>query len=364
MNETQRLLEDMVARLLADGVDPTVLAEAERGRWPEALWRLAETQGLTQPLLPGERGGMGATWHDAFVIVRAAGRRCAPIPLAETIVAGWLLAAVGLEVPAGPLSLAGAHPEDRLHLAPAGAGWRLSGAARRVPWGRVAGSVVLALRHQGDTLVVRAPSEGCAIEGGTNLAGEWRDTLVFRDQPVEAAPWARTLMDDLVQVVGAMARSAQMAGALAAVLERSVAHAKDRHQFGRPIGKHQAVQQNLAVLAAEVAAAQVAAEAAFLAADQGDPSFLASAAKARAGLAVSQAVGLAHQVHGAIGFALEHPLQWATRRLLSWRTEFGGDRQWAVILGQRILDVGADGFWPHLATRSAPPIPEACQAQT
>ncbi len=363
MNETQRILGNMVARLFADHVDATLLAEAEKGGWSEGLWRLVEDRGLTRPLVPEEQGGMGATWHDAFVIVRAAGRHSTPIPLPETIVAGWLLAAAGLEVPAGPLSLAGAHPDDRLHLARSGAGWRLSGTARRVPWGRVAGSVVLALRHQENTGVVRAPCERCALESGTNLAGEWRDTLVFRDQPVEAAPWAPTIMGDIVQVVGAMVRSAQMAGALADVLERSVAYANDRCQFGRPIAKHQAVQQNLAVLAAEAAAAEVAAEAAFLAAERGDPSFLASAAKVRAGLAVSQAVGIAHQVHGAIGFTLEHPLQWATRRLLSWRTEFGGDRQWAVILGRSILDLGADGFWPYLAARSTPPIQEACRAE-
>jgi acyl-CoA dehydrogenase len=63
---------------------------------------------------------------------------------------------------------------------------------------------------------------------------------------------------------------------------------------------------------------------------------------------VPQAVGIAHQVHGAIGFTLEHPLHWSTRRLMAWRTEFGSDRHWAVILGRQVLDLGPSCFWPQV----------------
>ena len=66
MNETQQILNDMVGRLLADHVTEALLAEAEKGHWPQALWRLVEDQGLTQPLVPVPRGGMGFSWHDAF----------------------------------------------------------------------------------------------------------------------------------------------------------------------------------------------------------------------------------------------------------------------------------------------------------
>jgi len=348
MSETSPILAQMVDRLFANHVDMALLAAANEGHWAQELWTLVEQQGLPWSLVPEGQGGMGASFHDAFVIVRATGLHRAPVPLPETMAAGWLLAMAGFKSPAGPLTIAGAQPGDNCQLDRSGSDWRLSGSIHRVPWGRVANSVVLTLRHDGKILIVQAARDGAVVERAANLAGEFRDTLTFRDHPVEVAPWNHAFTDDPVAVVGAMMRCGQMAGALADVLARSVVYVGERQQFGRPIGKQQAVQQNLAILAEEVAATEAAAEAAFLAFDRGDPEFLVAVAKVRAGIAVSQAVGIAHQVHGAIGYAREHPLHASTLRLMSWRTEFGGDRRWAVTLGQRVLAEGADGFWPHI----------------
>ena len=348
MNETAPILAQMVDRLFADHVDMALLASVNEGHWAQELWTLVEQQGLPWALVPEEQGGMAASFHDAFVIAHAAGQHRAPVPLSETMAAGWLLAKAGLKLPAGPLTLAEVPSGDNCQLERSGADWRLSGSIHRVPWGRVANSVVLTLRHDGKTLIVLAARDGAVIERAANLAGEFRDTLTFRDHPVEVAPWNHVFTDDPVAVLGATMRCGQMAGALADVLARSVVYVGERQQFGRPIGKQQAVQQNLAILAEEVAATEAAAEAAFLAFDRGDPEFLVAVAKVRAGIAVSQAVGIAHQVHGAIGFAREHPLHASTLRLMSWRTEFGGDRRWAVALGRRVIAKGADGFWPHI----------------
>ena len=60
---------------------------------------------------------------------------------------------------------------------------------------------------------------------------------------------------------------------------------------------------------------------------------------------------IAHQVHGAIGFTYEHALQFVTRRLWSWRAEFGGEGDWAVELGRAVSERGADALWPHLTAR-------------
>jgi acyl-CoA dehydrogenase len=348
MNETSPILAQMVDRLFADHVDMALLAAAGEGQWAQELWTLVEQQGLPGALVPEEQGGMGASFHDAFVIVRATGRHRAPVPLPETMAAGWLLAKVGFELPAGPLALAEVQPGDKCQLDRSGTDWRLTGSIHRVPWGRIANSVVLVLRHGGKTFVVLAAREGAGVERATNLAGEFRDTLIFRDHLVEVAPWNHAFTDDPVAVIGAVMRSGQIAGALADILARSVVYVSERQQFGRAIAKQQAVQQNLAILAEEAAAAEAAAEAAFVAFDRGDPEFLVAVAKVRAGLAVSQAVGIAHQVHGAIGFAREHPLHASTLRLMSWRAEFGGDRRWAVVLGRGIIAKGADGFWPHI----------------
>lgn len=346
MSEMQTLLEEMVERLLADHVDAALVDAAEAGTWPDALWRVVEDQGLTRPLVPEEAGGLGAKWHDAFFIVRAAGRHGAPLPLPETIAASWLLAKAGLGVPAAPLALAEAPSEERLELHKSAGGWRLTGTARRVPWGRVADSLVVVVEHGGQELIVRAPLHGCAVAEGVNLAGEYRDTVLLENHPVEASAWGGGAWRDVMPALGTMLRSAQMAGALSNAAALSVTYANDRQQFGRALGKFQIIQQNLAVLASEAAAADVAAEAAFIAADQGDAGFMAAAAKVRACMAASQAIAIAHQVHGAIGFTREYALQRGTRRLMAWRTEFGGEHRWASALGRHVVDIGGEGFWP------------------
>src|SRR4029453_3702600 len=126
----------------------------ERGAWPGALWQGVEENGLTLPLVPESKGGAGGSWGDAFGVARAAGRHAGPLPIVQTtvgsgapppprgrppivepLVGSWLLATSGLDVPAGSLTIAPVHREDRLRLARAGSGWRLGGTAARVPWG-------------------------------------------------------------------------------------------------------------------------------------------------------------------------------------------------------------------------------------
>jgi acyl-CoA dehydrogenase len=184
-----------------------------------------------------------------------------------------------------------------------------------------------------------------------NLAREPRDTLVFEGSPVAAAPAARGVPANAVWLYGALARSAQMAGGLDYLLRQASQYATERRQFGKPIGSFQVIQQNLAVLAGHTAAAGTAAANAFRAADRGDAAFEIAAAKVRVGEAVGVGASIAHQTHGAIGFTYEHALQFVTRRLWSWRAEFGGEGDWAVELGRAVAERGADALWPHLTAR-------------
>jgi len=151
-----------------------------------------------------------------------------------------------------------------------------------------------------------------------------------------------------LRAMGAVMRSAQMAGALQCILAASVQYAGERVQFGRPIGRFQAVQQNLAVLAGQVAAATAAAEAAIEAAATNLSSIAVAAAKIRAGEAAGIGAAIAHQVHGAIGFTQEHRLHYSTRRLWSWRDEFGNEAWWSRSLGSRVAAAGPDGLWPFI----------------
>ena len=346
--ELRGLLGDTVTRLFTDLVTKELIESAERGVWPEALWRALEEGGLTLPLVPESAGGAGGSWLDAHVVVRAAGHHAAPVPLAETIVASGLLAGAGLEVPLGPLTLAPVRAGETLALA-RGA---VSGTVTRVPWGVTAGHVVVIADAGGVETIALVATNTARATPDRNLALEPRDTLVFDAAPVlVSAPAGAGLGVQTLQLYGALVRSAQMAGAIESLLQQSVRYATERRQFGRPIGNFQAIQHNLAVLAGHAAAASIAAERAFAAADSGNLAFHVAAAKIRAGEAAGIAAGLAHQAHGAIGFTYEHSLHFATRRLWSWRAEFGGESHWAAELGRHVTGRGADSLWADLTAR-------------
>lgn len=109
--------------------------------------------------------------------------------------------------------------------------------------------------------------------------------------------------------------------------EMSLQYGNDRTQFGRSIGKFQAVQHQLAVMAEHVAAARIATAAAFRA-GLAQPALLPAAiAKARASEAAALAANTAHAVHGAIGVTEEYDLQLYTRRLHGWLAH-GSEAYW------------------------------------
>ncbi len=348
---SERIVLDTIERILADLCPPDVVNEAEDGVWPAALWEALEESGLTLAWVREELGGGGAEIGDGFEIVKAAGAWAAPVPLAETLLAGWLLEQAGLAAPGGPMTVAPVDPADRVGLE----GGMLSGRARQAPFARQARHVVLlAAGHV--CLVAR---DACALAPGTSLAGEARDDIAFDGaRPLRAIPAPEGLDRDRLMLVGAAVRAAQMAGALSRLLDQSVQYAQEREQFGRPIGRFQAVQHALAELAGEAAATEAAADAAGEAVAAGGvgPAGIAAvaAAKARAGEAASKGAAIAHQIHGAMGFTYEHSLHHRTRRLWCWRDEFGNERAWSVRLGRLIAAEGADALWPLVTGSHAP----------
>ena len=146
----------------------------------------------------------------------------------------------------------------------------------------------------------------------------------------------------------AAARALQIAGAAAAALELTVGYVRERSQFGRPLARFQAIQQHIAVAAAEVAAAAQMARAAFAALDR-DDAFLAVSAKITTGRAGTAAAKAAHQFHGAMGFTAEYPLHRLTRAIWQWREDFGNEAWWSRRLGTQVCEAGADALWPTLA---------------
>jgi alkylation response protein AidB-like acyl-CoA dehydrogenase len=346
---SDNIIVDTATRIFQDLCEPATINDAEKGVWPNALWTALEESGLPLAWVPDELGGAGASMADGFAVLRVAGRFTVPLPLAETLMAGWLLARAGISVPSGPMTVAPVHADGHIVVGNDG---RLAGRARRVPFARNAGHIAILAHRGNDTTVALAATTGLPISQSTSLAGEPSDEVSF-DGAVPVAVQPCSLDQDVLVGFGAAVRLQQMAGALEKILEQSVQHALDRTQFGRPIAKFQAVQHNLATLAGEVAAASAAADAAAEACSGAEIGLTEVAiAKVRGGEAAGTGSAIAHQVHGAMGFTYEHSLHHATRRLWAWREEFGNETMWAQRLGRMVAAHGADQLWSFITQDS------------
>ena len=336
------MLRETADRLFRTHCDTATGHAAEQGTWPAALWAAVEDAGLSRALVPEASGGFGIAPPDALSLLEVAAAHAAPIPLAETMLALRLLATAGLDLPDGPLAAAPVRHGETVTLAPVAGGWHVTGTVTRVPWARHLDHVVV-LAGDRAALVGKA---AWSLEHGENVAREPRDTLCL-DGPVLAAAPTGTTEAELI-AMGAAMRTQQIAGAITKLVAMTTQYAQDRVQFGRPLGKFQAVQQNLAVLAGQAAAATAAAALAAEAVADTVNILPIAAAKARAGEAAGIAAAIAHQVHGAIGFTFEHDLHRLTRRLWSWRDEYGNDASWQRLLGRHMARAGADRLWATL----------------
>lgn len=372
MNDTTddlRLIADSAERLFSEQVDKAVREQAEQGQLDAALWARVAEAGFPLLLATEAAGGFGAGWAAAYPLLRGLGHWQVPLPLAETMVAAQLLSAAGLPVPDGPLTLVEQGRGNRLVADGPAAAPRLSGSAHHVPWARsaVAAAVALAdgrvallpLKAGADAAPGAPQAAGVQLQPHANPALLPSDTLQLQQAACQAAAPLAWGLAQPAWTLGALARSAMAVGALEWVLAQSVQYVGERVQFGKPIGKNQAIQQALALLAGDVAATRMAALVAMGDAPVGAAlpgtaaacAFSAAVAKVRAGEAATRATNTAHQVHGAIGFTREHALHFATRRLWAWREEFGSDAEWARALGQAAIARRAAGFWPALAQR-------------
>jgi alkylation response protein AidB-like acyl-CoA dehydrogenase len=337
----ESMVEEAASSLLADTADQALVEAAERGEWPARLWAAVSESGFTTALDQG-LDGLPA----ALAVAKAAGANPAPIPLTETIIARGLAHAAGLALPEGPATLAPPRTAE-VALAKEGSSTRLRGTIEAVPFGRWAQHVAVAC----DGRLALVPAKGLAwkaapVRSGKATSGEPLDTADI-DVVLPAGAVGNCNID--ADALGALVRSFQMAGAMRTVLALTVQYANDRVQFGRPIGKFQSLQHLIAEMAENAAAADTAAAMALAAWGSPRERMMLASAKIRCGEASGIVAAGAHQVHGAIGFTREHRLHHLTRRLWTWRDEFGHEADWAIELGRMALGKGAGAVWPLIA---------------
>jgi acyl-CoA dehydrogenase len=312
------LFSDALHQLLADQCTPQRVREIEAGQPAGALWQQLEESGFADALVSEDQGGADLNLADAFPLFELCGSFAVPLPLAETMLARALLAQAGIERPLGSITF--------------------SQAAMTTGEGVLCAAVVCG--QVADWALASTGKEWLLLP----VAQAAKSPAVF---PLDATlVWPAGSCVGAFQVAGinevktlqACIYAAQLAGALMGVFNRTLHYANDRNQFGRPIGKFQAIQHQLSVISEHAFAARMAARIGCHSDSVKPDRICVAVAKARTSEAALEVAALAHSIHGAIGFTEEFDLQLFTRRLHLWRQAGGSESYWHSVLGAELVD--------------------------
>ncbi|TFZ02865.1 acyl-CoA dehydrogenase [Ramlibacter henchirensis] len=313
------MFAEAISSILDHHCTPAAVRAIEGGASAQPLAAALADAGFLELLASEDHGGGGASWRDFFEVVLLCGGYAVPLPVAQTM-ATRLLTADPQGLPAGFITFAPALTR------------RADGflQASQVPCAATASHVVGLV--EGALLLLSIPqahSAHSAIHGGLSASLCWpgdAGTVLQGGTAAAAFPY-----------LGALLHAGLLAGAMKRCFDLTIGYANERVQFGKPIGKFQAVQHQLSVMAEHVAAARMASEAAF--GIDALPTLPACAvAKARTSEAAQLVASIAHAVHGAIGVTEEYDLQLFTRRLHEWRLVHGSEAHWHRLLGRLVLE--------------------------
>ncbi len=365
-DEMQRMLRDSVREFVARECPSSRVraAEASADGFDAGLWAAISALGWTGLVLPEEYGGGGQGLLELAIVVEQLGYGCVPSPLQASVgTVALALAWVADEATRrrwlpglADGSLIGAAPLDARTPVLSDEAWHLHGTTTLVPY--AAECAVL-------LVPVHVPTGGVSVvlvAGDPATPLPMRRLRVLTEEPLynvdvegvqvgaedvlatgAAAEDLLARMDDVAAVLSL----AYAVGAAERCLDLSLEHAASRRQFGRPIGAFQAVAHRCVDMRTDVDACRYLAYQAAWALDNDAHSAEAtvSAAKSFANDAMRRVQRNAHQVHGAIGFTLEHDLQLFTRRLKAFELTFGSTA-W-----HRERLAAAMGMGAHVSTR-------------
>jgi len=321
------MFAEAIEAILVQRCTPAAVRRIEAGGGTQALAGAIADAGFLELLTPEHLGGGGVGWRDFHDIVCLFGRHAVPLPLAQTL-AARSLARHPQELPAGLLTFAPAlatGTDGALH-------------AMHVPMAQVASHV---LAFSGDTLVVLDTSGAERVPDG--IHGSLAASMRWGAGAGAARAVASQVNALQFQAIGALLHAGLLAGAMKRVFDMTMAYANERVQFGKPIGKFQAVQHQLSVMAEHTAAARMSAECAFATRAPLPAVSACAMAKARTSEAAQLVASTAHALHGAIGVTEEYDLQLYTRRLHEWRMAHGSEACWNRLVGRMFLENGQPG---------------------
>ena len=328
---------DTIDRLFASEVTPRQGRAIEQGAPSDALWETIADSGFTDALIPEALGGAGLGLSDVFDVLAACGGHCVPVPLSLTMLARAALAEARQELPEGAITVAVAAVKQGSMLT-----------CDRVPYALSSRWVLIAL----DGACALMPIDR-ATTTATGVHSSLEGNLQFNGSAVDAAKFPLRLD---WRAACASLIAAQMTGAMDRVFADTVRFANGRSQFGKSIGKFQAIQQQISMMAEQVFAARMAAQLGCASAGYRPEALLAATAKARVSEAVISVTAVAHAVHGAMGITEEYDLQLFTRRLHEWRLAFGSESYWNRKIGQSLLESTARGTVDFIRERLSPAL--------
>src|SRR6266403_5869371 len=174
--ESDNIVVETAEKIFADLADPQTINNDKKGNWKAPLWRALTEAGLPLSWVPEDCNGSGASLAEGFGVLSAAGRSALAVPLAETMLAGWLLAQAKISSPEGEMTVIPASPKDRITLNADGS---LSGRARGVPFGKAAKHIAVLASGSGGLSIALVEAGKCRIEAGLNLGGDHSDTVTL-----------------------------------------------------------------------------------------------------------------------------------------------------------------------------------------
>jgi alkylation response protein AidB-like acyl-CoA dehydrogenase len=364
-SEEQEELRKVVRQFLESKSSETAVREqmeTEQG-YDEAVWsQMGDQLGLQGLVIPEEFGGSGYGFIELVVVLEEMGRRllCAPyfssvVLAAQTllhsgddaakkellpgIASGETIATLAFTEPNGKWDESGITAT----AAKAGDGWTIDGTKMFVLDGHTAGLIIVAAKTGAGVslFTVTADASGLTRTPLSTMDQTRKQAkLEFSGTPAsllgtEGEGWS---VLERVLDLAAVALAAEQVGGAQFVLEMAVQYAKDRVQFGRPIGSFQAIKHKCADMLLEVESAKSAAYyAGWCASELNDelPS-VASLAKAYCSEAYFHATAENIQIHGGIGFTWEHPAHLYFKRAKSSELLFGDPTYHRELLAQRI----------------------------
>ena len=349
LTEIQQMLKNSAREFLGQECPLTLVREMEEDErgYTDELWRQISGLGWPGIAFPEQYGGTGGSFLDLTVLLEEIGRSLTPGPFFSTVVlGGFTVLDAGTDMQkqyilpgicTGQTLMTLALTEASATYEPwgiettatrEGDRFRIDGQKLFVPDAHAASVLLVAARtSQSDNpaqsitlFFVNADTPGLTVNQLSTISSDRQCEVVLDGVTVPADAVLGEVDNGWPIIERALQRAiagkcVEMLGGADAVVEMTVEYAKQRTQFGRPVGTFQAVQHHCANMATDVEGCRQIAYQAAWKVSEGEPSEREVAmAKAWVSAAYQRVCNLAHQCHGAIGFTKEHDLQLYTRR--------------------------------------------------